>query len=176
MAGKMSKFECLLLHPLQLRTRLAYIFSKTNQCPTEIRYREPKPIKSFGIGIGAVTLSAETEIALYCIFLGQQTKKEEKERERKKQALVKMNSTKPYFTSVCNRALHPQSCLVKGVTRTSEQVCITLWAVLGYSVRKLYACKNQPKFITTFEICGFGIGYGIGRKYRPITVSVSVSD
>ena len=24
--------------------------------------------------------------------------------------------------------------------------------------------------------CGFGIGYGIGRKYRPITVSVSVSD
>ena len=24
--------------------------------------------------------------------------------------------------------------------------------------------------------CGFGIGYGIGRKYRPIWVSVSVSD
>ena len=148
---------------------------RVNLCPTEIRYRyrEPKLIPNFGIGIGAVTLSAETEIALYCIFLGQQTKKEE--REKKKQALVKMNSTKPYLTSVCNRALHPQSCLVKGFTRASEQVCITLWAVLGYSVRKLYVCKNQPKFITTSEICGFGIGYGIGRKYRPITVSVSVS-
>ena len=24
--------------------------------------------------------------------------------------------------------------------------------------------------------CGFGIGYGIGRKYQPIWVSVSVSD
>ena len=24
--------------------------------------------------------------------------------------------------------------------------------------------------------CGFGIGYGIGRKYNPIWVSVSVSD
>ena len=24
--------------------------------------------------------------------------------------------------------------------------------------------------------CGFGIGYGIGRKYPPIWVSVSVSD
>ena len=30
-------------------------------------------------------------------------------------------------------------------------------------------------FITTSELCGFGIGFGIGRKYRPITVSVSVS-
>ena len=29
--------------------------------------------------------------------------------------------------------------------------------------------------ITTSELCGFGIGFGIGRKYRPITVSVSVS-
>ena len=29
-------------------------------------------------------------------------------------------------------------------------------------------------FITTSELCGFGIGFGIGRKYRPITVSVSV--
>ena len=32
----------------------------------------------------------------------------------------------------------------------------------------------QTAFITTSEICGFGIGFGIGRKYRPITVSVSV--
>ena len=30
-------------------------------------------------------------------------------------------------------------------------------------------------FITTSELCGFGIGFGIGRKYQPITVSVSVS-
>ena len=30
-------------------------------------------------------------------------------------------------------------------------------------------------FITTSELCGFGIGFGIGRKYRPITVSVLVS-
>ena len=30
--------------------------------------------------------------------------------------------------------------------------------------------------ITSSEIYGFGIGYGIGRKYRPIRVSVSVSD
>ena len=29
--------------------------------------------------------------------------------------------------------------------------------------------------ITTSELCGFGIGFGISRKYRPITVSVSVS-
>ena len=39
--------------------------------------------------------------------------------------------------------------------------------------------KNTPHslsmFITTSELCGFGIGFGIGRKYRPITVSVSVS-
>ena len=34
-------------------------------------------------------------------------------------------------------------------------------------------CKT---YIITSEICGFGIGYGIGRKYRPIRVSVSVSD
>ena len=37
--------------------------------------------------------------------------------------------------------------------------------------------KNIPhspsKFITTSEICGFSIGFG--RKYQPITVSVSVS-
>ena len=25
-------------------------------------------------------------------------------------------------------------------------------------------------------MCGFGIGYGIGRNYQPIRVSVSVSD
>ena len=30
-------------------------------------------------------------------------------------------------------------------------------------------------FITTSEFCSFGIGFGIGRKYRPITVLVSVS-
>ena len=39
--------------------------------------------------------------------------------------------------------------------------------------------KNAPlslsMFIATSELCGFGIGCGIGRKYRPITVSVSVS-
>ena len=80
-----------------------------------------------GIGIGAETFSAETEIALYCIFLEfvhfnslteQQTKK--KKREKKKQGEKKKvstcNSTKPYFTSVCDRALHPYRCLVKGVT------------------------------------------------------------
>ena len=36
--------------------------------------------------------------------------------------------------------------------------------------------KILCKCITTFEICGFGIGYGIGRKYRPIRVLVLVSD
>jgi hypothetical protein len=38
------------------------------------------------------------------------------------------------------------------------------------------AKKKVSKCITTSEICGFGIRYGIGRKYRPIRVSVSVSD
>ena len=40
------------------------------KCPTEIRcrYREPKPIPNFGIGIGAVTFSAETEIAVIALF------------------------------------------------------------------------------------------------------------
>ena len=33
--------------------------------------------------------------------------------------------------------------------------------------------KTMTKPMTTSEICGFGIGYGIGRKYRPSTVSVS---
>ena len=40
--------------------------------------------------------------------------------------------------------------------------------------------KNTPhslcKCITTSEICGFGIGYDIGRKYWPIRVWVWVSD
>ena len=36
--------------------------------------------------------------------------------------------------------------------------------------------EAAAKCSTTFEICGFGIGYGIGRKYQPIRVSVSVSD
>ena len=72
---------------------------------------------NFGIGIGAVTFSAETEIALYCIFVGWFVANEKKKRETKKSRQSR-NSTKPYFTSVCNRALHPQSCLVKGVTST----------------------------------------------------------
>ena len=40
------------------------------QCATEIRYRyrEPKPGLNFGIGIGAETFSAETQIESYCIF------------------------------------------------------------------------------------------------------------
>ena len=61
---------------------------------------------NFGIGIGAVTFSAETEIALFAFFLGSKQKR----RERAKVCTcnyVKKNSTKPYFTSVCNRALHP---------------------------------------------------------------------
>ena len=36
--------------------------------------------------------------------------------------------------------------------------------------------EAAAKCSTTFEICGFGIGYGIGRKYQPIWVLVSVLD
>ena len=41
------------------------------QCPTEIRYRPKVSAETIGIGIGfgAETFSAVTEIALYCIFL-----------------------------------------------------------------------------------------------------------
>ena len=62
-----------------------------------------------GIGIGAETLSAETEIALYCIFLEfvHFNGFNRVANKKKEVYLVKRNSTKLYFTSVCNRALHP---------------------------------------------------------------------
>ena len=43
-------------------------------------------------------------------------KSKQKEEREKKVGTCKMNLTKPYFTSVCNSALHSESGLVKGVT------------------------------------------------------------
>ena len=73
-----------------------------------------------GIGFGAETFSAVTEIALYCISLEFVHFNGLIEQQKKEGYLVKRNSTKLYFTSVCNRALHPQRCLVKGFTSTKS--------------------------------------------------------
>ena len=54
--------------------------------------------------------------------------KQAKKKREKKVGTCKMNLTKPYFTSVCNSALHSESGLVKGVTSwewISNYVCMS---------------------------------------------------